>query len=173
MKKVKTTCCVFCSNKFTTEKMNQVHCGIKCRIFAHIEKIDNGCWIWKGSTDRDGYGLMSIDDRSRRVHRISYEVFKEEKIPFDKNACHSCDTPACVNPDHIFVAKSFENTQDMMEKGRSRFSGRGVILNAEKIKKIRFLASHSFSSADIGRMFKIGAPHVDQIVERKIWDHIP
>ena len=172
MKRTKSSSCIFCSTPFITEKMNQVHCSIKCRILSFVEKTEKGCWVWKGSLDKDGYGLISIDDKSRRVHRISYEAFKEKKIPFNKNACHHCDNPSCVNPDHVFIAESYENTQDMIDKGRSRFSGSKKVLNKEKVAKIKQLSELGFSKTEIGRMFEIEQSHVAQIIEYKIWKHV-
>lgn len=35
------------------------------------------------------------------------------------NLCHTCDTPACVNPDHLLVGTQKDNIYDMMSKGRN------------------------------------------------------
>jgi hypothetical protein len=33
-------------------------------------------------------------------------------------ACHSCDTPLCVRPDHLYAATHAENMRDGVRKGR-------------------------------------------------------
>jgi hypothetical protein len=32
--------------------------------------------------------------------------------------CHSCDTPRCINPDHLWLGTPKQNSSDMSAKGR-------------------------------------------------------
>ena len=34
------------------------------------------------------------------------------------DCCHTCDTPACVNPEHLFVGTRSDNMKDAGKKGR-------------------------------------------------------
>lgn len=39
-------------------------------------------------------------------------------MPSGKQACHTCDFPPCVNPDHLFAGSQSENIIDSVLKGR-------------------------------------------------------
>lgn len=95
------------------------------RLMAKIE-VDpkTGCWIWNGATHAGGYGHILVGSRTtgRRMvgaHRVSYELAKGE-VPDGHDICHRCDTPACVNPDHLFAGTRKDNMTDMVSKGRGR-----------------------------------------------------
>ena len=74
------------------------------------------CWEWQGGTCR-GYGIVSVGNRSYRVHRLVYRLVKGD--PGDSYVCHYCDNPGCCNPDHLWLGTTDDNMKDMVSKGRS------------------------------------------------------
>lgn len=83
----------------------------------NYEVIKSGCWIWQGSTFTDGYGKCPRYGKTRRAHRVFYEELVGP-IPDGLQVLHKCDTPLCVNPEHLWAGTCLENHQDMDRKGR-------------------------------------------------------
>lgn len=86
------------------------------RIYI-AEDVDDGCHIWTGYTDEDGYGVISANGKNQRAHRVSY-VFSNGEIPEGLQIRHTCDNRPCVNPAHLLVGTTQDNTGDMMSRGR-------------------------------------------------------
>ena len=88
---------------------------------------NTGCWLYEKVLNSDGYGVLlpsskktaKIKRKKIFAHRYSYEIYKGQ-IPEKMLVCHKCDTPSCVNPDHLFLGTDQDNTDDKMKKGRNR-----------------------------------------------------
>jgi hypothetical protein len=84
------------------------------------EKEDD-CWLWTGCCNKKGYGAFNntVLGKMTRAHRFSYEFFYGAIVPNNLLICHTCDTPSCVNPDHLVAATSKLNMEDCKNKGRN------------------------------------------------------
>lgn len=90
----------------------------EARFWSKVEMIpESSCWHWTGAKNGKGYGVMH--GRTRLAHRFSYELHNGP-IPEGMLICHSCDSPLCVNKDHLFLGSHKDNTQDMVKKGRAK-----------------------------------------------------
>jgi hypothetical protein len=86
------------------------------RFWAKVDRTDE-CWIWLGSKRRD-YGLTFDQGRHRPATQVAWELTYSEPFPTGMDACHTCDNPPCVRPDHIFPGTAKDNIQDAKRKGR-------------------------------------------------------
>jgi HNH endonuclease len=76
-----------------------------------------GCLLWTAGTDHKGYGRFQNKGKWCRAHRVSWEL-TNGVIPDNKMVLHQCDTPACVNPRHLFLGNNSDNMKDAWLKGR-------------------------------------------------------
>lgn len=82
---------------------------VRARFLAKVQKKD-GCWLWTASTIGGGYGGFWLAGRMRLAHRVAYELWVGA-IPEGTDLDHfRCETPGCVNPDHLRPASPRENT---------------------------------------------------------------
>lgn len=97
-------------------------CTVEDRFWKHVEKRST-CWIWTGPTTTpdpgNDYGVFSFDGNRLLAHRWSYEQFRGPITP-GMFVLHRCDTPRCVNPEHLFLGTTSDNHHDKAVKGRAR-----------------------------------------------------
>lgn len=163
------------------------------RFWAKVNKTDY-CWLWTASLRNKGYGAfgyttldgITVQDRA---HRFSYQLHTGE-IPQGLFVLHRCDTPACVNPDHLFLGTNEDNIKDMLSKGRHVPGGtycseyasnkykRGeshhnAKLTPELVGRIRDRhAQADISYSQLGAMFGITFTCAYKIVKRLSWKHL-
>ena len=65
---------------------------------------------------------MGVGGKTEFAHRMAYRLYVGE--PGDLFVCHHCDTPLCVNPDHLFLGTATDNIRDAMRKGRRKLTYR-------------------------------------------------
>lgn len=135
-------------------------------------ELGTPCWFWTASLLPSGYGQFD----GCRSHRVSWEVVNGPILD-GLDVCHKCDTPKCVNPDHLFLGTAAENAADMVIKGR--WSGPTLSqtpwgearsrLSAEQVAEIRAACG---TQKEIAEQFGIGQPTVSRIRAAKRWGRL-
>jgi hypothetical protein len=145
------------------------------RFSLQVRKKD-GCWAWRGSKDKDGYGIFDGDFggvRYTKAHRFSY-AFHTGEDPALRIVCHSCDTPECTNPDHLFLGTHAINMADKIAKGRARVArgetgGHAKITEAQALTVLMDPRPYVEIAGDLG----IAVSTVTSIKNRQSWRHLP
>lgn len=133
----------------STNKKNVLRYEIDVKKFwagVDIKKSHLKCWLWRKARNTSGYGLFTVNalpedyERTGRprtqilAHRVAYALNNEDLTP-GIYVCHTCDTPACCNPAHLWAGTAKENVDDMRAKGRDNYTKKPINSLSEKIQK--------------------------------------
>lgn len=134
-----------------------------------------GCWLWTASTDQKGYGHLRHGGKDYKAHRLSYE-FHIGPIPEGEGfhgmcVMHKCDTPGCVNPEHLTLGTNLDNIKDMWAKGReSRGEERhNAKLTEEDVIKI---LNDPRDNAQIAADYPVNRKQISRIKLGLRWKHL-
>lgn len=169
----------------------QIYCARACHTVAkryslersleimwkHIDRDGpNGCWIWTGGVNNMGYGKMKFGTKIMAVHRLVYQLAHGFIKPRDW-CLHKCDTPRCVNPEHIFLGDDSANMADKVAKGRQtrgEDAFKAKLNNAQVMEMRRIRATEGWSynrlAAHFGLRSGTGARSICLGLH---WKHLP
>lgn len=143
-------------------------------VSRYIPEPNSGCWLWAGSVDRDGYAKSFFPGvRSDRASHMAL-ILAGRPLTDGTVACHRCDTPACVNPDHLFEGTLRDNHYDAVAKGRNVRGDRhtSAKLCSADIPKIRAALADGRSANSIAREYGVTAGAICFIKSGRNWTHV-
>ncbi len=94
--------------------------GVPDRIASKVS-ITEDCWIWLGTLNDRGYGVVGVEGRMRLAHRAIYQ-FLIGPIPNGHHLHHreSC-SHTCVNPAHLTPLTKGEHSRRHPDNARSNW----------------------------------------------------
>lgn len=168
----KPRACKHCSQDFFARGPKNF-CSLDCELRGSVKVTESGCWEWQGSLVY-GYGQLRTDAtfRYRRAHRVAYAHWVAD-IPGDLCVCHRCDNRACINPKHLFLGTTQENTADKVAKGRqNRGVNHGMTkLSEEAIREVLATPKSYGSGRALALKFNVTPAAISAIRKRRTWQH--
>jgi hypothetical protein len=133
----------------------------------------NECWNWAWGTDGKGYGQCYINSKKYIASRVSYFI-KNGSFEKKLKVCHSCDNPKCVNPNHLWLGTSLDNTRDMINKNRAYYvEGEDIgssKLKTEDVIKIRELYDQNKNTQkELSIIYNVTEPTIRCVIKGFTW----
>ena len=141
------------------------------RFWSRVDKTES-CWLWTGTKGKNGYGSLMMNYKRWYAHRFAW--FLTHGVEPKGFLLHSCDTPLCVNPEHLREGTAAENSQDMVARNRTR---RGEDRPQSRITEsdvvtIRRRVRNGETLKAIGTDFNLAPSTVCQIASGQRWGHV-
>lgn len=151
------------------------------RFWRYVRKT-KGCWLWTGTTNHWGYGMINLGGkhgRAERAHRLSWQIHCGP-IPPGLFVCHSCDNPACVRSEHLFLGTHIDNMNDCRSKARydrvkrpkGEQHGNATLTEAEVLSMRREYAERPEVLRVYAERYSTSIANVHSILTHKAWKHI-
>lgn len=131
--------------------------------------------MWQASPGPTGYGQFFIRRGMppQKAHRVAWTLSRGP-LPSDINVLHSCDTPGCVNPAHLFLGTHADNVADKERKGRGMKGGTHpqARLDAESVSMLREAYARGEPIKQIAEAFGVAQPTAHNAITGVTWAHI-
>lgn len=153
------------------------------RFFTKVEMPngENGCWLWTGQLNDDGYGLFRPDARGghgaphkNRVftHRLIYKSLMGE-IPINMEIDHLCRNRSCAQPKHLEPVIHHENVLRGALVGHKHNLGEKHGKAKITEQDVRDIRTDGTGTSAISKKYGFaGISAVHSIKKHKNWAHV-
>ncbi len=126
----------------------------------------NGCWLCNShAKDKDGYACCRRNGKYQRIHRLMYKG----EIPFNYVVRHTCDTPACINPDHLVLGTHADNVADRVSRQRSATGSKNGRSKLTEEDVIAIYTNTTDTQTVLARQYGVDRKVIRDIKQRKKW----
>lgn len=128
----------------------------------------NGCVIWTGAKRATGYGHKLVNGKYKLVHRAVIELNSGKEIEEGLVVMHLCDNRLCINPEHLQLGTSKENTQDAIAKGRKdnkhQQVSRSYKLNSVQVREIHEKRSRGATYTILAKEYEVSRDTIKRVL---------
>lgn len=132
---------------------------------------NSGCWLWTGSYQSSGYGIYEMPFAQQRIraHRLSW-LLHCGQLPRDLYICHQCDVRGCVNPKHLWIGTTQQNTADKVLKNRqARRTRENCWNNKLDWEKVRLIRQDGRPRRIIAEQYGVSGSLITLVKKHVIW----
>ena len=161
------------------------------RLWEKVQACNHGpmcpycCWIWEGTINPNGYGIMSLyrDGKQRNIliHRLAWELVNHRHMSPSLGALHHCDTPRCCNVWHLYPGTQKDNMRDAYhrnrrprtapptQRGEDAYNAR---LKDADILVIFDLRIQGWTHTKIAEHLHVKRKTISAVLHRQTWTHV-
>ena len=144
---------------------------IAAKLKSKSAMSDDGCRIWTGGKNTRGYGHLWVNGRYSQAHRLSLELKLGRPISAGMYACHTCNTPTCINPDHLYEGTPTQNADDRRAAGANPNGARNGSCKLTEIQVVAIRSSTETERA-LAAHYGVSRALVGDIRRGKKWRHL-
>jgi hypothetical protein len=148
------------------------------------------CQLWDCKFDAEGYPRVGMT----HVHREVLVKKLGRTLKPGYLACHTCDTPSCVNENHLWEGTNADNIRDARDKGRlvlptvratgersgarrhpEKYRGENhgkARLTEQDVRRIRALADQGKKAGALAVQFDVHCNTIHGVLSRRNWSHV-
>lgn len=132
---------------------------------------ENGCHICTSHCGK--YPRMKRNGEKITLSHYVYEKMFGKKIPDGMLACHTCDNPMCINPEHIFPGTTLDNALDMLNKNRAN-PAKGEKSGQSKLTEDQVLTIRKDTRGleELSKIYRVSKDTIWQARTKRSWKHI-
>lgn len=173
-----------CLSKRTSAKAVNITPQIEEKFWRLVKKGDqDDCWLFQ--TTNPSYPKLNLANKKYIfAHRVALAIKMGGSLAPGVFACHHCDNPKCVNPNHLFAGDAASNMQDKCKKGRQAkrdvINARRIPPRGEKVKtsKLKTAQIHEIRQANpkgvkaqdaLGKQYGVSGRMIRYILKGTWW----
>lgn len=167
-------CSTACSGIVVKQRFERTRVPLRDKFEALYSRDSGGCWEWQGTIDGYGYGVIDWSGKRYRAHVLALEY---DGRPVGKGgiACHHCDNPRCVRPNHLYPGTPATNGADTARRGRTlrgEKSPAAKLTNAQVVNIRGVYAQYHPTFTSLARAYGVTRPTIARIIHNKTWRQV-